>query len=303
MAAHSSRYPGIAAPTWGMPSWAGSFDNRGMTNDGRPTILADAGHVLLSREDRVAELVLARPAQANSISLTLAQELRATLEALHRPPIPDVVVLRSLGTVFCGGGDVKSFAEQVDLPRHLEAVLHHLHRACVLLRGLDSVVVASVGGAVAGAGLGLVLTADLVLASRSAKFAPAYPSVGLTPDAGTSWLLSRTVGPRRAAEMLLLNHVVGAEEAVECGLVAQLVDDPDLKSATDAVVARLISFGPGALRATKCLLRAAAGPGYEEHLDLEREILVRTAATADAAEGLRAFVEKRQPAFGPSTGR
>jgi 2-(1,2-epoxy-1,2-dihydrophenyl)acetyl-CoA isomerase len=207
------------------------------------------------------------------------------------------VLLRGEGRVFCGGGDLKSFSQEPDLPAHLEAVTRHLHAALYSLAQLDAPVVAAVQGSAAGAGLGLVGAADLVVAAASAKFVMAYTKLGLTPDGSSSWYLTRVLGLRRALELTLTNRVLNAEEALAWGLVNRVVPDDALDSEARALAAELAAGPTGAFGRAKRLLVAAEQNDLGAQLALETATLCRSAASPEAAEGIQAFLEKRPPAF------
>ena len=247
--------------------------------------------------DRIAHLTLTRPDAANAVNLLLAQELEAAVESLSERADVGAVLLRGEGRMFCGGGDLKSFAREQDLPVHLEAVTRHLHAALLRLSKLDAIVVAAVQGAAAGAGLGLVGAADLVVAARSASFVMAYTRLGLTPDGSSSWYLTRALGLRRALELTLTNRILTADEALDWGLVNNVVDDDDLQASAFELAERLATGPTGALARAKRLLLAAGQNDLADQLALETTVLCESAASADATEGISAFTEKRSARF------
>src|SRR4051812_38291198 len=210
----------------------------------------------------IADLVLARPEAANTVNLRLAEELETAVDQLASDASVRVVLLRGEGRLFCGGGDLKSFAMESDLPAHLEAVTRHLHAALLAMSMLDAPVVAAVHGSAAGAGLGLACAADLVVAGESTSFVMAYTKLGLTPDGSSSWYLTRAVGLRRALELTLTNRVLSAAEALDWGLVNRVVPDDEVESAARALAAQLAAGPTGAFGRAKRLLAAA------EHNDL-----------------------------------
>src|SRR5438094_6798225 len=211
----------------------------------------------LDVRDGVAHLTLNRPDAANGIDLQLAQELLAASLLVVGDPTVRAVLLRGAGARFCGGGDVKSFAAQDDLPAHLREVTTHLHAAVgQLVRG-DAPVVTAVQGSAAGAGLGLVAASDLVVAGESAKFVMAYTGIGLTPDGSSSGFLPRLVGLRRAVELTITNRVLSAAEAKEWGLITEVVPDDQLTAEAEALAARLAAGAPQALAAAKRLLHTS----------------------------------------------
>jgi 2-(1,2-epoxy-1,2-dihydrophenyl)acetyl-CoA isomerase len=173
----------------------------------------------------------------------------------------------------------------------------YLHAAISRFVRMDAPVVAAVNGTVAGGGMGLVCCADLVLAGESARFTMAYTRAGLTPDASTSYFLPRLLGLRRALELTLLNPVLSAQEAAAWGLVNQVVADADLTSAAQTLAARLAAGPTLAIAASKHLLYASWTETLETQMELESRAHADIHRTADSAEGIAAFLEKRPPAF------
>lgn len=254
--------------------------------------------VRLSVADGIARLTLNRPERMNTIDLGVARLLGDAALQLSRTPDVRVVVLSGAGKAFCGGGDLKSFADfGEDLAGHLREVTTHLHAAMTVLARLDAPIVAAVRGSAAGAGLGLVCAADLVIATASTKFAFAYSALGFTPDGGTSWNLPRLVGLRKAQELALTNKVIDATEAERIGIVTTVVGDDDLDASVEEVVTRLATAPTHALGVTKRLLRTTYDVSYEERLAVESAELSHSAGTPDGREGLAAFLEKRPPSF------
>jgi 2-(1,2-epoxy-1,2-dihydrophenyl)acetyl-CoA isomerase len=208
-----------------------------------------------------------------------------------------VVLLSAEGRFFSAGGDVRAFAAADDLATTIEGIAGVLHATVTELVRMDAVVVAAVQGVAAGAGFPLVAAADLVLAGESAQFTLGYTKIGLTIDGGSSMLVA-TLGLHRTLRLALLNDVLTADEALAAGLVARVFPDDELASAASALVARLAAGPPEALARTKRVIRDLATPSPESALHREAEAIRRQAATADAREGVAAFVEKRPPRFG-----
>lgn len=253
--------------------------------------------VLLAIEGGIARVTLNRPDAANAIDVALARSLEEAVQRIATTDGVRAVVLAGAGDRFCGGGDIRSFAATPDLPGMLEEVLTWLHPAVVGLAELDAPVVASVQGSAAGAGLALVAGADLVLAAYSTKFVMAYTGIGLVPDGGSTWYLPRIVGARRALELALTNWVLTADEAHAWGLVTRVVPDSELEEKTDAFVSQIAAGPTGAYAAAKRLIRSSATMSLENQLALEVSEMIIAGGTADGVEGVRAFVEKRQPQF------
>lgn len=250
----------------------------------------------LEIRDSIAFLTLSRPEAANTLNLQSGHEFLAAACAVEAAQVR-AVVLTGAGKHFCFGGDLKGMmASGSDVRGYLSELTTHLHAGMALLARLDAPVIAAVNGTAAGAGLGLVLAADLAVAARSAKFVPAYTAVGLTPDAACTFLLPRAVGYKRAMELFLTNRALDAEQALDWGLVNQVVEDDQL-AATAAALAASLAAGPkGAFGAVKRLL-AESEPGLETQLGRESRSIAARGATAEGREGIAAFLEKRAAIF------
>lgn len=253
---------------------------------------------MLRVEAGIAHLTLNRPDRLNAIDLDMAQALAAAALQISHDRNVRVVLITGAGRAFCGGGDLKSFAATGDnLPGHLREVTTHLHAALTLLHRSDPPIVVGVQGSAAGAGLGLVCAADLVVAAETARFAFAYSAIGLTPDGGTSWGLPRLVGLRRAQELALTNRTIDAHEAMAMGLVTTVVTDAGLEPALDDLARSLAAAPTRALGVTKRLLRTAYDEPLEQRLAVEAAELSRSAATADGRAGIVAFLDKQTARF------
>jgi 2-(1,2-epoxy-1,2-dihydrophenyl)acetyl-CoA isomerase len=251
--------------------------------------------------DHVAHLTLNRPAAANTITVELARDLMyATLQCDEDSGVR-AVVLAGAGRMFCGGGDLKTFATKgATLPHYLKEVTTYLHAAVSRLARMDAPVIAAVQGSAAGAGLSLACAADLVLAADDAKFTMAYTRAGLTPDGSSTYFLSRIVGMRRALELTLTNRVLSAAEALSFGIVTRVVPAARLSDETHALAAALAAGPTQAFATSKRLLHAGWTNTLETQMELETRAIADIARSTDAHEGIAAFVEKRPAKF---TGR
>lgn len=245
----------------------------------------------------VALVTLNRPEHSNTLNLQMAMDLLAAAMTCARNTTVRAVVLTGAGRNFCFGGDLRAMpAREQSLDGHIRELTTYLHAAISHFVRMDAPVLAAVNGTAAGAGVGLVAMADLALCARGSRFNLAYTSVGLTPDAGTTFLLPRTVGAKRAVELLLLNRTLSADEALAWGLVNEVVADERLRERALEVAERLAHGPGGAYGATKRLLAHSLG-AFESQMVLESETIARQASGAEAAEGIGAFLEKRTPRF------
>lgn len=245
----------------------------------------------------VALVTLNRPDSANTLNLQAAMDLLAAAMTCARNSAVRAVVLTGAGRNFCFGGDLRSMvAKGTGVEGYLRELTGYLHSAISHFVRMDAPVIAAVNGTAAGAGLGLVAMADLAVCGRSSKFNPAYTSVGLTPDAGTSFLLPRAIGAKRTMELLLLNRALTASEALTWGLVNQVVDDSRILDEAFSLAGSL-STGPAhAFGKTKRLVANALGT-LESHMVLESETIATQARTAEGMEGINAFLDKRTADF------
>ncbi|GAB2964189.1 enoyl-CoA hydratase-related protein [Amycolatopsis acidiphila] len=254
------------------------------------------GTVHLVRTGRVRRIVLDRPDAANALDMSMARQLRKAVAELDRDT--GCVLIQAEGRAFCAGGDVAAFAAAEPPGQFLAELAEVVHESVAALAAAEFPVVAAVQGWAAGAGMSLAAICDIVLAGTSARFRAAYPGVGLSPDGGLSWSLPRLVGRSRAAELLLGNRAVDAEEAAAIGLVARVVPDAELRDEALALATRLADGPTEALGRTKKLL-------FEGHPSLVGQLAAEAASIALCADGpegragVAAFVEGRAPVFHP----
>jgi 2-(1,2-epoxy-1,2-dihydrophenyl)acetyl-CoA isomerase len=230
--------------------------------------------------------------------MAAAKHLGAAVDRIAADPTVRVVILGATGKMFSGGGDIREFVTALDsLSELIGDELVELNATLLEIAALPMPVIAALNGPVAGGGIGLALTADVLIAAESVRFRAGYAAIGLSPDAGTSYFLTRLIGPQRAKEFLFTNRFIDAAEALALGLVTRVVPAADLVAEADALAARIAAMPPGALAAVKSLVNAATVEPHAAVLERERQWMIRNAATADAREGIRAFIERRAAAF------
>lgn len=257
-----------------------------------------AERVLCEVREGVARIVLNRPEAGNAFDEAQAAALMAAVERAASDAGVRAVLVTGAGKMFCAGGDIALMsASAARLPELLEGMVGLLGAAVLKLATLPVPVVTALNGPVGGGGVGLALCADLVLAGESMKLRTGYSAIGLTPDMGASFFLAHRAGAGRAKELLLLNRALSARECLEWGIVNAVHPDERLGSEADALARRLASAATASLGRIKRLVDAAAGRALEAHLAAELESMIASARTADAREGLGAFVEKRAPRF------
>jgi len=251
------------------------------------------------RDDTTGVLTLIRSDRGNAIDLEFGAELLAAAIEIASAPIQALIV-RSDGPHFCFGGDLREMAALQNASRqaYLLKLTSYVHTAVTYLASAPCIIIAAVVGSAAGAGFGLVLASDLVIAGRSASFIPAFGAVGLTPDTAVSYFLPQLVGRRRAAELLLTNRSLTADEALAWGVVNHVVDDAEVLDGAESM-ARRIAAGPReALAATKRLLSGSTS-NLHEHLARESSTIAAQGMSREAEEGIDAFLRKRTAQFSP----
>ncbi|MGH8647969.1 MAG: enoyl-CoA hydratase/isomerase family protein [Burkholderiales bacterium] len=254
--------------------------------------------VLYSLTDGVATITLNRPQVLNALDARMIVELRAACERAEHDAAARAVVLRGAGPAFLAGGDVAYFrAHLARMPALVREGGAELNHAILAMRRAPKPVLASVHGAVAGAGMSFMAAADLAIAAEGAKFTVAYSRIGTSPDGGATHFLPRLVGARRALELMLLSDAFDAQTALRLGLVNWVTGAEQLGSDTDAI-ARRLALGPTqAFGEIKRLVNESPDQTLAAQLEAEIEAFARCAGTRDFAEGVTAFVEKRKPVF------
>ena len=256
----------------------------------------------VSESDGIAVIRLNRPDVLNAVDLETEKALREAVIEAERSPSVRCVLLTGAGKHFSAGGDVRFFHGTLDLPLAerqgvFDEILHALNDVIPRLRQMPKPVVGSARGAVAGLGMSLIAACDITIAATDAVFSMAYCAIGGVPDSGASAAVAKLSNRKRAAELLLLGERFDAHEANRLGLIGRVVESDALDEATTAICTRLAAGPTWALGRAKQLLASAETTPLETQLALERGAFVECVATADFAEGLKAFVERRRPAF------
>ncbi|MCW1383673.1 enoyl-CoA hydratase-related protein [Novosphingobium sp. KCTC 2891] len=255
--------------------------------------------ILYSLHDGVARISLNDPATLNASNEVMNAEL---LDALDRASTEArAIVLTSEGRAFCSGANLANAAKVLDDPRRDVGVGldRTLGPSVVLMKTMDIPVVSAVRGAAAGVGCGLALSADIIVCGEGGYFFFAFRHVGLVPDGGCSWLLVNAIGRVRAMDVMLRGKKVTGPQALEWGLVTEVVPDDEVEARAMAI-ARELAQGPRALGFIKKQTWQAFDSSFETALSTERVFQRQACRSDDFAEGVRAFQEKRKPVF---TGR
>jgi 2-(1,2-epoxy-1,2-dihydrophenyl)acetyl-CoA isomerase len=263
---------------------------------------AHGTHLRVRRDGAVEHIELHRPGALNAWTPDMGRELLAALRRAGADQHVRAVLITGAGRAFCAGADVKVPRELTpDGEPDLHTRLEEIYNPIVLgLRRMPKPAVAAVHGAAAGLGCSLALACDLLVAAESATFRLAFVHIAVMPDGGALPHLVARAGPARAAQLAMLGEKLPAREAHAWGLVNEVVPDADLPEAGRALAARLAASPTTAIASMKEMINAALGADLEPLLALEARLQQRHASTADYAEGVAAFKEKRRPRF---TGR
>jgi len=257
--------------------------------------------ILTGVSNRVATLTFNRPDKLNALSRDLIFKAIDVLTKWSRDPNIGAVVVTGTGRAFCAGGDVSMMAgeDRGTLEQEIDG-LRQAQELSWLLYSMPKVTIAAVNGFAMGAGLGVCLSCDLRIASDQAKFGTAYAKVGYGGDFGTTWLLARYAGIPKAKELFFLSEIIDAAEAHRLGLLNRVVAQDNVMAEALEAASR-IAHGPlTSFRYMKANINLAASTDFRTMLDREAETHMRCGMTDDHKEGVRAFMEKRQPEF---TGR
>jgi 2-(1,2-epoxy-1,2-dihydrophenyl)acetyl-CoA isomerase len=247
-----------------------------------------------TREGEVMTITLNRPEKLNAFDQAVHDGFAAALKEARAPDVR-AVVLTGAGRGFCVGQDL---GELRGGDRDIAGLLRERYNRHVLaLRGLEKPVLAAVNGAAAGAGLSLACACDLRIASESASFVPAFVSVGLVPDSGGSFFVPRLLGYARAFEWMTSGRKLSALEALEWGLVSEIVAPERVLPRAQERAGELAALPTRAIAMTKRLFAGAATARLEEQLELEAQLQAAATQTEDFAEGIAAFLEKREARF------
>jgi 2-(1,2-epoxy-1,2-dihydrophenyl)acetyl-CoA isomerase len=258
--------------------------------------MPDFEALTFTRSGPITRIALNRPDAANGMNDTLLREFAAAA-ALCDTDATKVVTITGTGRFFSAGGDLKAMAAAPDAAEFVKGLADDLHRALSTLARMDAVVITSVNGAAAGAGFSLAVTGDLVLAAESATFTMAYTKVGLSPDGSASYYLPRLIGIRRTQQLMLTNRTLSAAEALDWGMLTEVVPDDRLTARTEELATQMAGTSRTSNGAVKRLLLGTYRTGLEEQMELEGRYLAGCARSADGQEGIAAFLGKRKPEF------
>jgi enoyl-CoA hydratase len=245
----------------------------------------------------IARITLDRPAQLNAISPELLEDLDRACALVEGDASVRAATLTAAGRAFCAGADLRAVRELSPDAARWSAFMGLWHRVFDRIEALPVPVIAGVHGLALAGGLELVLVADLVVADEGARLGDQHANFGLVAGGGGSQRLPRLIGARRAKELMLLGGWLGAAEALAWGLVNRVAPAGTVAAVVEEIAATLAAGSASANRTVKALVNHAFDAELGEGLALERRLVALHMRSADAAEGLRAFAEKRKPVF------
>ena len=262
-----------------------------------PTSDSSATDSPVSQTGAVLTITVSDPAAGNSLDDRAMIQGAAALNEVARGDREVGAIVLVGGKNFCAGGNVRAFAAAPDRPTYLREIADAFHAFVVALANADRPVVAAVNGWAAGAGMSIVLHADIAIGGTSTRLRPAYSGIGLSPDGGMTWTLPRVVGAARAREIILTDRPLDANQALELGILSRIVDDSAVTDEAQAVAEKLAAGPRAALTATRRLLTASAGTSLPEQLVAEAASISTLGGVPEGIEGVDAFVGKRVPDF------
>ena len=256
--------------------------------------------IRLTVENNLATIVLNRPDRMNAMSAQMKVDLRDSFRALAKGSIAArALLITGAGRAFCAGADLLESAQKNaggmgDAGSNL---MDDYHPMFLELADLDMPVITAVNGAAAGAGMSLAISADFILAGKSGYFLQAFVNLGLAPDAGSSFLLPRLIGPQRARRMMMLGERIPAQTAFDWGMVYEVCEDDALLETATVFATKLANGPTQAYAGIRGLMRQSYDNSYASQLQEEAFLQRKLSATKDATEGVTAFVQKRPADF------
>lgn len=253
--------------------------------------------VLLSIDNGIATVTLNRPEKKNALNVEMREALCSIFQKLRFDNDVRVIIVTGNGDSFCSGGDVGRMDEKQDIRGYRENLQRMSHQYMRTLHAIEKPVIAAVRGSCVGIGWSIALGCDMIIASETTRFSQRFRRIGLAPDGGAIWFLTRRIGTLRAKELVYSARFVEAQEALGLGLVNQVVEDEKLMEVAQARAADLATAPTFALGLAKKLFNFAEGPSLEDFLELEVLVQPQLRSGHDHQEGVAAFKEKRDPKF------
>lgn len=248
-------------------------------------------------KNKTAFITLNRPEVFNSFNREMALRLQKTLDDCETNDEIRAIVLRGNGKAFCAGQDLKEVTIPELNPGFKKILEEHYNPIITRIRNIEKPILAAVNGVAAGAGANIALACDVVIASDQASFIQAFSLIGLIPDSGGTFFLPRLIGFQKASALMMLGDKISAEEAEKMGMIYKSVPSEVFESTIQKLATKLANMPTRALALIKKSLNQSLTNDLNSQLDLESKYQIEAAGTEDYAEGVAAFIEKRQPKF------
>lgn len=252
--------------------------------------------IISHSKEQVCYITLSRPDKFNSFCREMAFELHKALDVAKNDPEIRCLVISGEGKAFCAGQDLGEAIENNGIELE-QIVTEHYNPIIERIRKIEKPVIAAVNGVAAGAGANIALCCDIVLASESASFIQAFSKIGLIPDSGGTFFLPRLIGVQRATALMMTGEKVGAQDAVQMGMIYKCFPAEQFQEAVQKFAEQLAQMPTKGLGLTKRLLNESWQNDLSQQLKLEGAVQVEASETHDYREGVRAFLEKRPAQF------
>jgi 2-(1,2-epoxy-1,2-dihydrophenyl)acetyl-CoA isomerase len=253
-------------------------------------------NIIFSVENKIANITLNREKALNALDDKITFELSEAFEMCKSDEIK-VVVLSAKGKGFSSGGDIKLMTKLESEPNILNDLLENLHKVVIQMRNLNKPIIAAINGFAFGAGFSLALACDFRIATKNSSYSCAFVNIGLVPDTGASFFLTKYLGASKATELMMLGNTINSEEAYKLGLLNKLVNDDELESTVNSLASELSKKPSGSLARVKQLVNRAIISDLSDQLSLEAMYQGEVVKLPDFREGITAFMQKRKPEF------
>ncbi len=252
--------------------------------------------VEFSVDNNTATITLNRPQALNALTDQVAFDLSEAFEICRNESIK-VVILTGKGKAFSSGGDIKLMTQMETNPNVISSMLENLHKVIIQMRNLEKPIIGAINGFAMGAGLSFALACDFRIAAKSTTYSCAFVNIGLVPDCGGSFFLTKLLGYAKATELMMLGDTINSDQALELGLLNRVVPDDELSIVAKNFALELSKKPSQSIARIKQLVNRAIISDLSDQLALEGVFQKEASRTADFKEGITAFIEKRKPQF------